>query len=183
MANIQIDITTNGTTTLATSGKYCDRNIDVNVTVPNTGAPTQFTNYYNPENVVIDQRCTASGGVVSYTADAECNYIKIPYHHAQNESVVLRMRGIGTVRSRLDFVCFGEDGTTYKYNSQLGTISSLSYDEFGDAVITLNSSATKSEWYYMTLNFQYIGRSSADEAMIGPIITINEPIGNGGCAS
>ena len=34
MANIQIDITENGTTTLATAGKYCDRNIDVNVAVP-----------------------------------------------------------------------------------------------------------------------------------------------------
>lgn len=31
----QINITENGTTTLATAGKYCDRNIDVNVAVPN----------------------------------------------------------------------------------------------------------------------------------------------------
>ena len=31
--NTQIDITQNGTTTLATAGKYCDRNIDVNVNV------------------------------------------------------------------------------------------------------------------------------------------------------
>lgn len=31
MANHQIYITENGTTTLATAGKYCDRNIDVNV--------------------------------------------------------------------------------------------------------------------------------------------------------
>lgn len=34
MDNIQIDITENGTTTLATAGKYCARNIDVNVEVP-----------------------------------------------------------------------------------------------------------------------------------------------------
>lgn len=36
--NIQIDITENGTTTLATAGKYCDRNIDViaNVTTCET---------------------------------------------------------------------------------------------------------------------------------------------------
>ena len=33
MANIQIPITENGTVTLATAGKYCDRNIDVNVNV------------------------------------------------------------------------------------------------------------------------------------------------------
>jgi hypothetical protein len=33
MANTQINITENGTTTLDTAGKYCDRNIDVNVNV------------------------------------------------------------------------------------------------------------------------------------------------------
>lgn len=32
--SIQINITENGTTTLHTAGKYCDRNIDVNVDVP-----------------------------------------------------------------------------------------------------------------------------------------------------
>lgn len=37
MANIQIDITENGTTTLATEGKFCDRNIDVNVNVASSG--------------------------------------------------------------------------------------------------------------------------------------------------
>jgi hypothetical protein len=37
MANIQIDIKSNGTTTLATAGKICDRNIDVNVAVPASG--------------------------------------------------------------------------------------------------------------------------------------------------
>lgn len=37
MANTQINITANGTKTLATAGKYCDRNIDVNVSVPNSG--------------------------------------------------------------------------------------------------------------------------------------------------
>lgn len=37
MANIGINITQNGTTTLATAGKYCDRNIDVNVDVAGGG--------------------------------------------------------------------------------------------------------------------------------------------------
>lgn len=31
--SIQIDITQNGTTTLATAGKYCDRNVDISVSV------------------------------------------------------------------------------------------------------------------------------------------------------
>ena len=34
----QINITESGTTTLATAGKYCDRNIDVNVNVEDSGA-------------------------------------------------------------------------------------------------------------------------------------------------
>ena len=37
MENIKITIAENGTTTLATSGKYCDRNIDVEVNVPTGG--------------------------------------------------------------------------------------------------------------------------------------------------
>lgn len=36
--SIQMDITQNGTTTLATAGKYCDRNIDVRVEVDDTPA-------------------------------------------------------------------------------------------------------------------------------------------------
>ena len=38
MANIQIPITENGTTTLATAGKYCDRNVDVIVDVDDSAA-------------------------------------------------------------------------------------------------------------------------------------------------
>lgn len=37
----QISITENGTTTLATAGKYCDRNIDVNVSVPSSGTENE----------------------------------------------------------------------------------------------------------------------------------------------
>ena len=36
--NTQINITKNGTTTLATEGKYCDKNIDVRVEVDDTPA-------------------------------------------------------------------------------------------------------------------------------------------------
>ena len=37
MANTQINISGNGKTILATAGKFCDRNIDVNVSVPASG--------------------------------------------------------------------------------------------------------------------------------------------------
>ena len=38
MANIQISVSKNGTTTLATAGKYCDRNIDIVTDVPTSDA-------------------------------------------------------------------------------------------------------------------------------------------------
>lgn len=37
MSNIKIDIVDNGITTLATAGKYCDRNVDIAVNVPSSG--------------------------------------------------------------------------------------------------------------------------------------------------
>ena len=41
--NTPINIDKNGTTTLATAGKYCDRNIDVNVNIPNADGLLQGT--------------------------------------------------------------------------------------------------------------------------------------------
>ena len=37
MSNIKIDIIDNGITTLATAGKYCDRNVEIAVNVPSSG--------------------------------------------------------------------------------------------------------------------------------------------------
>jgi hypothetical protein len=243
---IQIDISSNGTTTLATVGKYCDRNIDVNVNVPASGITpsgsksittngthdvtnyanavvnvptgitpagslnittngthdvtnyanavvnvaggqaTQFTNLYDPAIVVPKNNISgsSSSGVV-ITSDNFSNYIKVPYHHVAGEPVVLRMRGIGTVRDRMGCVALGADGETrvnhYQINST--TYFTQSYDEHGDAVITFKGNPVNLEWYYFAFNFQYIGiNSGVTEAKEGPIITINEPIGNGGYA-
>ena len=51
MANTQIDITDNGTKTLATAGKYCDRNIDVNVAVRN-GTHNRHYEVVNPTDIL-----------------------------------------------------------------------------------------------------------------------------------
>lgn len=181
MANTQIDITTNGTTTLATAGKYCDRNIDVNVDV--AGKPTQFTNLYDPANVVLKTRSECSSGVTSFVSDKYVNYVVIPFHHKPNETVAIRMRGISCpVRDRQSFTVFGADGTTVVSWGQFTGAVTISYDEYGDQVCTFKSAAySTKEWYYLHLNFQYTGvNSSASTALTGPIITINEPIGNGG---
>ena len=50
MANIEIPITENGTTTLVTAGKYCDRNIDVNVNTPDRyedGKQAEYDAFWN----------------------------------------------------------------------------------------------------------------------------------------
>ena len=185
MANTQIDITTNGTTTLATAGKYCDRNIDVNVNVSGVGAePTQFTNYYRPEWVTIDKNTGySSSGGYTISNDSESNYIRIPYHHMTNEPFVLRMRGINPPRSRMGIIVWAEDGETAVNWGSFNGNGIKSYDEYGDIVIAFSdtSSFVGRDWYYVEFNFQYIGYSSATEVIAsGPIITINEPIGNGG---
>ena len=214
MDNTQINIKTNGTTTLATAGKYCDRNIDVSVSVPvsgitpsgiktittngthdvaeyanvvvavSTAQPTQFTNLYDPTNVVLKTRSDCSSGTVSFTSDNYVNYVVIPFHHKANEPIAIRMRGISCpVRDRQNITFFGADGTTVVSWGQMSSIIDVSYDEYGDMVCTLksNGSPVTKEWYYMYLNFQYIGiNGSASAAYTGPIITINELIGNGG---
>lgn len=182
MANTQIAIGENGTTTLATAGKYCDRNIDVNVDV--VGKPTRFTNYYAPANVTCRTRidCSAATGV-QYNSDTQANMIVIPCYHKEGDPFVLRLRGISTVRDRAGLVIFAEDGETRLNHYQLSTSSyfSLSYDQHGDAVITFKDSILNFAWYVLKFNFQYPSyNSSPTEPLSGPIITINEPIGNGG---
>lgn len=215
MANTQVNVSKNGTITLATAGKYCDRNIDVNVNVPVpdgyikptgsknitsngthdvtsyasvivnvAGKPTQFTNLYDPANVMLQTVMTANSSGASYATDAQVNVLKIPFHHVEGEPVVLRMRGIGTVRDRYTCVVFKADGTTrvQHYNFIDSGAFALSYDEHGDVMVTFAGGIIDNyDWEWFGFNFQYptINRGAA-EAMVGPIITINEPIGNGG---
>lgn len=212
MANTQINISANGTTTLATAGKYCDRNIDVNTNVPVpsgyikpsgsktitdngthdvtqyasavvdvAGKPTQFTNLYDPAIVQLKTVATGSTSGVSYSTDNYVNCIAIPYHHVANSAVELRMRGIGTVRDRFGCVLLNANKERiqhYQFNNT--SYFTQSYDEHGDAVITFKSGPQGYAWEYFLFNFQYVGINSNATAQTGPIITINEPIGNGG---
>lgn len=183
MANTQISITANGTKTLATAGKYCDRNIDVNVNVE-TAKPTKITNLYDPANVQVNTVFNASSSIgYEYKADNYCNCITIPFHHIKGEPVVLRMRGIGTVRDRYSSAIFGADGTTkvnhYSFNNASTSYFDMSYDEYGDIMITFKGNLISVEWDYFVFNFQYIGiNNNASTGKTGPIITINEPIGS-----
>ena len=212
----RIPVTSNGTKTLLTAGKYCDRNIQVNVAVPvpdgyikpagnksitTNGThdvksyenavvnvpqkATQFTNLYDPANVMCKKAVNGSSSGITYSDDNYCNSILVPYHHVKNESVVMRIRGIGTVRDRMGCGTLAADGTTRVNHYQFSSTSyfTLSYDEYGDATITFKGNLLTSEWYYFVFSFQYVGiNSGVTEAKTGPIITINEPIGNGGYA-
>lgn len=215
MANTQINISSNGTKTLATAGKYCDRNIDVNVNVPIPsgyikpsgsktitengthdvtqyanavvnvpGKATQFTNLYDPANVTLQTVANADSSGVTYATDKQVNCIKVPYNHAANAPVVMRIRGIGTVRDRFNCVLLNENQERIQhYQISNGSYFTHGYDEHGDIMITFKSGPQGYAWKYFLFNFQYFGiNSGATEAKTGPIITINEPIGNGGYA-
>lgn len=184
MANTQINITENGTKTLATAGKYCDRNIDVNVDVP-TAEATQFTNLYDPANVVLRKfHVYSSSGGQSITTDNYVNYVIIPYNHEANDPVAIRVRGISIpVRDRYSFVMYNEREASVVTWGNFHSATTKTVDEYGDVVMTFSASSTfvKSAWKYLILNFQYIGENNnVSTAKTGPIITINEPIGNGG---
>lgn len=58
MANIQINIVENGTTTLATSGCICDRNIDINVDVPSTGEGGERSDFIPDEALYFSGNCS-----------------------------------------------------------------------------------------------------------------------------
>lgn len=62
MANTQINAVANGTITLATAGKYCDRNIDVNVNVDSIGVvPDYWQSYLNTKAAEINTALNSAG--------------------------------------------------------------------------------------------------------------------------
>ena len=91
------------------------------------------------------------------------------------------MRGIGTVRDRLACVLLDANKERVQHY-QLNSTNHFtqSFDEHGDSVITFESGPQNYAWEYFLFNFQYVGLNMASTAYTGPIITINEPIGNGG---
>lgn len=62
MANTQIAVNKNGVVTLATAGKYCDRNIDINVNVEETYiVPSYWQSYLDTKAAEIDTALNAAG--------------------------------------------------------------------------------------------------------------------------
>lgn len=184
MANTQIDITANGTTTLATAGKYCDRNIDVNVEVP--AEATQFTNVLEyADSLEVNARFGSAG---SYNTSQPNAMIAVtlnlnnlpggnPLAHNTNE---IRFRGC----SHVDAVfAQSSDGVTYAAKGLSCQYTSV--DAYGDLVFTRGYIIGP----YVRFNIGMATVPSSgnialaddfDPVAEGCIVTFNEPIGNGG---
>ena len=184
MANHQINITENGTKTLATAGKYCDRNIDVHVNVPIK--PTQFVNVLAyADSLEINKRFSTSGGyntsqpnsMVAVTLDLRKLPDGINLEHNTNE---IRYRGC----CKPD-VAFSQssDGVTYSAKGLSAEIKRV--DEYGDAVFQRGYVAGP----YVRFNICISAMATSsnpelaadfDPVAFGCIVTFNQPIGNGG---
>ncbi len=184
MANTQINITENGTTTLATAGKYCDRNVDVNVNVP--AKPTQFTNVLAyADSLEINKRFANNGGynttqpnsMIAVTLDLN----KLPNSKVlQKNTNEIRFRGCCHPDTAF---AQSADGVTYEAKGLNSPISRV--DEYGDAVfqrgfITGRYVRFNISMSAMTTSSNPVLADDFDPVAYGCIVTFNEPIGNGG---
>lgn len=193
MANHQINITENGTKTLKTAQKYCDRDIDLIVNVPSSGGaqPTQFTNILDLNTTIVKSgyRVTSNG----YTATVDGVAIVFPVNAGTHR---IRTRGKYTF-AYLDYSIYASKApfptNTYQSNAtptdstfsgtQLfghtaildGTVL-VGIDEYGDNF--LDVTITKDCYFGFTVKDLSI--TFPHGTFIDPIITIDEPIGSGG---
>lgn len=184
MANTQINVTENGTTTLATAGKYCDRNIDVNVNVPNK--PTQFVNVLEyADSLEVNKRFTNNGtyttsqpnSIIAVTLDLNKLPDRKVLQHNTNE---FRFRGCSHIDQAF---AHSDDGITYTAKG-LG-VSIARVDEYGDAVWTRGYISGRYVRFNIGMSVYPTSSNQAladdfDPVAYGCIVTFNEPIGNGG---
>lgn len=161
MANTQIDITDNGTTTLATAGKYCDRNIDVNVAVRNgthnihyeVVNPTAFLGYCKyltaaTADPVLAKVRDKKSLVVLYTIQdppvscikaclAENELGRYPTSHPENRfQAIIIINSDGTISGRDCAYCVND------ISEEAQGVGRVYITENGDLRIYCNSSST-----------------------------------------
>ena len=178
MANTQVNISANGITTLATAGKYCDRNIDVNVAVDSEAKPTQFT------NILKQSGCTVNLNKGMYVASEPAinGYIAVYLDlvtlgfNTHPAELTIRWRGMNI--GAYTGVFISTDGSTY---SAVDYLYNATIDEHGDFQLyrKVNYPTTNR---YLKFSFMVKGNKIAitQEDVNKCILTINEPIGNGG---
>lgn len=204
MANTQIDITANGTKTLKTAGKYCDRDIDVNVSVPSGGGitptgtkeittngvhdvtdyasanvnvptprPTQFTNVLTHASTEIKYNQAYNGttrnGMVCVIIDLAALGI------TTTQKLEFRMRGLWVDVSYASIMSSTDKATWSSRKSMVGPAK----DSYGDCLVTI-SSLDPETYPYLLIAFRNTSVAATADNYAGSILTINEPIGNGG---
>ena len=185
MANIQIDISENGKKTLATAGKYCDRNIDINVDVK--GKPTQFTNILDLPTTIVKKGYRVASSSYIETSDGVA--IIFPVTAGTHK---IRVRGPWILQYHVNSTDTSGSGRTNFYESN-GTPTIDTFN--GKVTYNHDTGGYINQDVYGDFYFEhtvskdcYIGFTLKDESVVypngrfdcEPIITIDEPIGNGG---
>lgn len=178
MANHQIDISENGTTTLATAGKYCDRNIDVNVSVQSEAGPTQFTNVLKHESTIVMLNKNARAST-EYDYNGEILvYIDLVGLGFNTHPAELTFRWRGMFEGVYPTLDVSTNKSTWAGTAQL---CNATRDEHGDFSLYKKINYPTSN-RYLRVSFRLKGNKIAitQEDVDKCILTINEPIGNGG---
>jgi hypothetical protein len=179
MANHQINISTNGTTTLATAGKYCDRNIDVNVDVASEAAPTAFTNVLKHESttVLLNKNAAAGTDELTYNGDILV-YIDLVGLGFNTHPAELTFRWRGMFESGYPNLYVSTNKTSWSGTTPL---YNATRDEHGDFSLYKKINYPTSN-RYLKVSFRLNSNKIAvtQDIVDKCILTINEPIGNGG---
>lgn len=193
MGNHQIYIKENGTKTLLTSQKYCDRNIDVIVNVPTNEQETvQFTNIFELETTIVKEgyrvvssgyTATPSGVAVVFPVTAGTHRIRargkyvfgLTQLYTQGSIAAFHTNVYESNNTPTDTTFSGTVVANYK-NDNSGLI--LNTDENGDFYIDVTISAD----CYLGFTMKDMSVEYPTASFGNPIITIDEPVGNGGVA-
>lgn len=159
-------ITANGTTSLATKGKFCEEDVDVIVAVESGGEkPTEFVNLAKTALL----KAGYYGSTNGFVALSRNTSIGIPI---PSGTFQLRIRGVYYFHTAEDTFFFGTSDNTQAVATRF--FQNFSVDEHGDWMYTLSNTAGYTHiWIPYVTSYIVFNRGNL-------IITINEPIGNGG---